>query len=184
LYKAGYRWGEILMTEEALDNLSAITKNITSPITRLNDTNSNLISNIPNTYGIVTNTSTNQYILDNSSQQLMNSYTSGYWSRKIGNSLLTAGGVYQIIPESMDISNIRIEFPTPFYKCINVIANTYNSTNAISAVNNPNILYTCPITILKIDNTGFNIKLNPDYSGKNKTLTEFNIVWKAEGILK
>jgi hypothetical protein len=113
----------------------------------------------------------------------MNSYTTGQWSRKIGNSLLTTGGVYQVIPESMDISNIRIEFPTKLYKCINVIANTYNSTNAISAVNSPNILYTCPITILKIDNNGFNIKLNPDYSGTNKTLAEFNVVWKAEGIL-
>lgn len=183
LYKAGYRWGEILMTEEALYNLSAITKNIKSPITRLQNFDNNFISNIPNTYGIVTNTSANQYVLDNSGQQLMNSYTSGQWSRKIGNSLLTVGGVYQITPESMDISNIRIEFPTPFYKCINVIANTYNSTNAISAVNNPNTLYTCPITVLKIDNTGFNIKLNPDYSGTNKTLAEFNIIWKAEGIL-
>lgn len=185
LYNAGYRWGEILMTEDSIANISSITKHIKLPIIELEEnTGNSTSSSIDNTYGIITNTNIIQNVLDDSGTKLLNLYPSGTWIRKIGNALATIGGVFQVLPESTNILDIRIDFPVSFHKCINVSVNSYNNTDSSITINNPSTLYSCPITILKIDNTGVNVKLNPDYYNNiNKTIAEFNIIWKAEGIL-
>jgi hypothetical protein len=157
----------------------------------------------------------------------MNSYTTGTWTRKIGNNLITTGGITQIIPEfntssiitdtstfvvssfdenenlittpssttiTEDIKvltyNNRIDFPFEFSKCLNVIANSYNNTPANEALNKTDTIFACPINVTHIDNKGFNFVLKPSYLENNnfelsssKNISEFNIIWKAEGFI-
>ena len=226
LYNAGYRWGQILMDEDSIENLSAITKNISTPIIKFSE-NYSTIQNVRDTYGVVTNNALNQYVLNDSTTRLMNSYTTGTWTRKIGNNLITTGGITQIIPEfntssvitdtstfvvssfddnenvittpssttiTDDINiltyNNRIDFPFEFSKCLNVIANPYNNTPADEVLTKTDTIFACPINVTHIDNKGFNFILKPSYLENNnfelsssKNISEFNIIWKAEGFI-
>ncbi len=204
LYNAGYRWAEILMTEDSIANLSAITKHISSPHLELTTNNTTgVTSTEESTYGVVTNNTINQYILNDNYQKTVNSYSDGTWVRYINSEFVTFGGITQITPtitvDNNSISSItfepsainyNIELPSgKTINVLNVIVNSYNCTNSLSSITNPNMIYSCPVLISNINNDKFTIKINPDYVTNNniistaKEFSQFNIVWKAEGLL-
>lgn len=215
LFFAGYRWAELLLNVDSVENVELLAKHVKYPTYKLDKVSDTLTANVENTYGIVSATNINQYILNDDNVQLVDSYVSGEWSRKISDTLVELGGIVQITPtttvipissmvnDDSDLKNSKdsvtsisyspttINFPEELKYCLNVTLNSYSNgeVSAISAT--PENIKACPITLTKISNSGFDIKVNPDYvnhgdllSLSSKTYLPFNIMWTARGIQK
>lgn len=193
-YEKGFRWAEAIISKACLDNINLFTDNVKLPYFSLAKIeNSEISSTQNNEYDLVTNYDIEQHIINNNTRELLNSFTDGYWCKQFGSGWLEQGGIIQVIPDpshSIETEIPAYEFTKPYSTCLNVQLSVYNNTKPEDIVKNESSKLTvCPVYVKEYTNTGFTVSIKPDYlsddkiANGTKTLNEFNILWKATGII-
>lgn len=192
-YNKGFRWAEAIITKESLSNIYRFAKNVKLPYFSVKAIDNN-VSASTDGYDLVNLYSIEQHIINNNTQGLLGSFSDGGWCKSFGSGWIEQGGIIQVVPNTdtkttYDFINKKYKFNVPFSTCLNVQLSIYNNTKPDNIIKNESSTLTvCPVRVKSYDSTGFTITAQPDYLVDNivlsssKTLSEFNILWRATGI--